>query len=141
MQLARSPAVVATGSTRMYSLMIDTETFMLHASSQMLPSFKGTGLAWKSTMLPMQLATVMGDRAMFELTMEKRTKTVWKWGGAALYEISLRGIDSSGKGGCDVMEICCEPDARPTTKALLRDDVFFGFLHKLVLKKWTLFGR
>ena len=46
-----------------------------------------------------------------------------------------------GEGGNDVLEIVCEPDVKPETAALLLDDVFYGLLHKLVMRKWSLYGR
>jgi len=91
--------------------------------------------------LGLQLATQMGNRLMFEHIMRKRLRVVWEWGPAIQYEICLRGIDSSGDGGNDVLEIICEPDVRQETASLLLDDVFYGLLHKVVLKKWSLFGR
>jgi hypothetical protein len=134
-------AVVVTGNIRMYKALTDKDTLLTHAANRMQSTLQGSGTKWGEKMNALQLATKKGDRAMFELIMADRMRIVWKWGPAVQYEINLGGIDSAGDGGNDVLEIVCEPNALPATTALLLDDVFFGLLHKLIVKKWKGFGR
>ena len=134
-------AVVATGNVRMYAFLTDPGKLRTRAATPMSLTSAGRGNKWKANMLPVQLTAILGNRIMFELIMRKRLKVVWEWGPACMYEISLRGIDSSGEGGNDVLEIICEPDVKQETAEFLLDDVFFGLMHKIVMDKWALFGR
>ena len=132
---------MATGNMKMYTKLINRDEFLTRAADKSLTTLVGANSRWRARMLPLHLATLNGDRAMFELVMHHRLKVVWSWGPATLYQISLVGIDSVGEGGNDVLEIVSEPDVSPETAALLLDDVFFGLLHKLILKKWDSFGK
>mmetsp|Transcript_379 Transcript_379/g.683 ORF Transcript_379/g.683 Transcript_379/m.683 type:complete len:945 (+) Transcript_379:16-2850(+) len=89
---------------------------------------------------PLQLAAQLGDRKMFAFLLRKQTNILWRWGPVTKYEINLAGIDSAGEGGCDVMEIVGKLGAAKETTQLLLDEFMQGFLHKLYLDKWQLFG-
>ena len=71
----------------------------------------------------MQVACKRGLRAMFQHILRRDHVTVlWKWGPVAAYELDLSGIDSSGDGAADVMEIVARRDASRVTTTFLLDD-------------------
>jgi len=78
---------------------------------------------------------------MFQHIMKnKHTKIMWKWGPVTAYELDLEGIDSSGDGAADVMEIIGRQDASRVTQQLILDNMMQGFLYKLFQQKWERYG-
>ena len=92
-------------------------------------------------MSPLQLTAKRGMRMMFQHIMRKElTKVLWVWGPVTQYQLSLEGIDSSGHGASDVMEILTREDADVQTQEFLLDDFMSGFLFTLFQQKWAKFG-
>ena len=65
---------------------------------------------------------------------------LWVWGPVTQYQIQLEGIDSSGDGASDVMEILIREDASATTMSFILDDFMTGFIFTLYEQKWNKFG-
>ena len=55
--------------------------------------------------------------------------------------MGLEGIDSTGSGGSDVMELIGRLGATKRTRELLLDSFLHGFLFRLFQSKWQRFGR
>ena len=68
------------------------------------------------------------------------SRILWVWGPVTQYQIGLDGIDSSGHGACDVMEIITREDASLVTKEFILDDFMEGFIFTLYQQKWRKFG-
>ena len=90
---------------------------------------------------PLQLACKLGDHDMFQHIMRRQSVVVWKWGPVTQYQIDLEGIDSSGTGANDVMELIGRLDASRSTQEMLLDSFIQGFIHKIFEQKWVRFGR
>ena len=57
-------------------------------------------------MSPLQLTVKRGMRHMhMHIMRAELTCILWVWGPVTQYQISLDGIDSSGRGAADVMEV------------------------------------
>ena len=92
-------------------------------------------------MSPLQLTCRIGLRYMHQHIMRTElVRTLWVWGPVTQYQISLRGIDSSGDGACDVMEVLCREDAADVTREFILDEFMCGFLFQLYEQKWRKFG-
>ena len=92
-------------------------------------------------MTPLQLTAKRGLRVMFQHIMKKEhTKTLWVWGPVTQYQISLDGIDSSGRGASNVMEVLARSDASPETVEFILDNFMKGFIFALFVQKWDKFG-
>lgn len=89
---------------------------------------------------PVQLAAKLGDHAMTKHILRKQTKILWIWGPVTQHSIDLRGIDSAGEGGGDIMELVARIDASRATTELVLDDFCQGFLNMLFLEKWNRFA-
>ena len=72
--------------------------------------------------------------------LRKQTAVLWVWGPVTQHSINLRGIDSAGDGGGDIMELVARIDAEKGTTELLLDDFMCGFMNKLFLEKWSKYG-
>ena len=59
---------------------------------------------------------------MFQHIMRRHSTVVWKWGPVTQYQIDLEGIDSSGTGGNDVMELVGTQDASRRTQEMVLDE-------------------
>lgn len=92
-------------------------------------------------MSPLQLSAKRGLRFMYQHIMKREhTIILWTWGPVTQYQINLDGIDSSGEGASDVMEILTREDAALVTKEFILDDFMAGFMHTLFRQKWCKFG-
>ena len=57
-------------------------------------------------------------RYMYQHIMKAElTRVLWVWGPVTQYQISLEGVDSSGEGACDVMEILTREDVDIVSQA------------------------
>ena len=76
-------------------------------------------------MSPLQLATRRGQRFMFQHVLRQdHTRALWTWGPVSQFQIQLdQGIDSTGFGASDVMEILPREDSCAATMDLILDDV------------------
>jgi hypothetical protein len=54
---------------------------------------------------PLGLATQLGDHDVVRHLLRKQTTTLWVWGPITQHSIDLRGIDSVGDGGSDMLEL------------------------------------
>lgn len=76
-----------------------------------------------------------------QIMKHKHTKILWTWGPLTAYEVDLEGIDSSGNGAADVMEIIGRQRASRPTQQLILDNMMQGFLFSLFKQKWERYGR
>ena len=89
---------------------------------------------------PLQLATLLGDKRLFQHVLRRNAVMQWKWGPVTSFELDLNGLDSYGDSGNDVMEIVGRLDARLETREMLLHEFMEGFLHTLFVDKWNRFG-
>ena len=54
---------------------------------------------------PLQLSAVLGDRALVRHILKQQCSIMWVWGPVTQFALDLNGIDASGIGGGDVMEL------------------------------------
>ena len=94
-----------------------------------------------SCMTPLQIATKLGDKEMFVTVIKQHAREKWSWGTVKQVHIDLKGIDSSGEGGNDVMELMVRLDAEHHTQELILDENMGGFIFHLYEDKWKQFGR
>ena len=89
----------------------------------------------------MQLGATLGDRALVRHILRKQCDIMWVWGPVTQFALNLTGIDSTGTGGGDVMELIVKTKARRRTQEFLLDSFMNGFIYQLYQEKWKLFGR
>ena len=89
---------------------------------------------------PVQLAAKLGDHKMVKHILRKQTIILWIWGPVTQHSISLKGIDSAGEGGGDIMELIAQIDASRRTRELVLDTFMTGFIYSLYREKWKKFG-
>ena len=82
-------------------------------------------------MTPVQLAAKLGDHKMVKHILRKQTIILWIWGPVTQHSISLKGIDSAGEGGGDIMELIAQIDASRRTRELVLDTFMTGFIYAL----------
>jgi hypothetical protein len=136
-------AVAATASPNrcaMYDLLTSTLQFGEKAASPEAAADVRLGSTLMS-MTPMQLAARLGDKSMFEHALKQRLIVMWQWGPAVGKRLSLAGIDSTGAGAGDVMELVTHSEALPATRELLLDACMGGLLHRLFTLKWDRFAK
>jgi len=90
---------------------------------------------------PLQLAASLGDRSLVRHILRKQCEVMWKWGPVTQFALDLRGIDSTGQGSGDLMELIVRLGARDRTCEMLLDTFMNGFIYQLFLDKWRRFGR
>ena len=134
-------AVVASGSTAMYEFLSSELPREMQADSSNLTGVGQLSSLNLQGLAPLALATKLGDHAMVKHILRKQCVIVWIWGPVTAYSMDLDNIDSAGEGGTDMMELVARLDAKKSTRELLLDKFLDGFLHKLYLQKWRLFGR
>ena len=71
----------------------------------------------------LQLVCKMGDVEMFKHILGRQTMIMWRWGPVTQYMLDLTGVDSSGTGVSDCMELVGNVDAGEKTKAFILNDV------------------
>ena len=69
-----------------------------------------------------------------------QARIMWKWGPVTQYSIDLAALDSAGEGCGNVMELIANRNACRPTQEMLLDSFMTGFINKLYLLKWHLFG-
>lgn len=134
-------AVSANGLRGMYDF-LTTELPEEQRAQKDLPSQSGRLIHLAlDDMSPLQLTCRIGLRYMHQHIMRSElVRILWVWGPVTQYQISLRGIDSSGDGACDVMEVLCRDDAAQVTREFILDEFMCGFLFNLYEQKWRKFG-
>ena len=90
---------------------------------------------------PLQLAARLGDQITTRYIIKRQSEIEWVWGPVTQYALSLEGIDSSGTGGGDIMELIVTVGAHQRTTEMVLDSFMNGFIHQLYLSKWRKFGR
>ena len=101
-------------------------------------SHTGRKREW-AIMSPLQLAVQLGDQRMVQYIMRTDSACEWVWGPVSAWYIDLRGIDSIGDTGNDVLEILARTDNADTQRMLL-DDFVEGIFHQLFVQKFRQFG-
>ena len=71
----------------------------------------------------------------------RRISLVRHRGPVTSFLLDLEGIDSSGKGGGDIMELIVRDRANRKTTMMVLDSFMNGFIHQLYMKKWYKYGR
>ena len=89
----------------------------------------------------LQLAAKMSDHRIFRHILKRQCAILWVWGPVTQFSLNLRGIDSAGAGGGDIMELITRMDASKGTTEMLLDTFMNGFIYRLFQKKWKLYGR
>lgn len=87
---------------------------------------------------PVQLAAKLGNHAAVKHILRKQCTILWIWGPVTQHSMNLRGIDSAGDGGGDIMELVARNDATSETCSLLLDSFMCGFINKLFQDKCAL---
>ena len=87
-----------------------------------------------------ELTAHLGDHKTFKHILRKQCEVLWIWGPVTQFSINLKGVDSAGSGGGDVMELIGRLGARRETTELLLDSFMQGFVHELFLSKWRRFA-
>ena len=93
------------------------------------------------TISPLQIAALLGDRALVKHLLQKQCKVNWVWGPVTEWCLDLNGIDSAAAGSGDIMELIVHSSARRRTCEMLLDHFMNGFIYKLYIEKWDRFGR
>ncbi len=133
-------AVVASGSTAMYEFISSELPREMQADTSILSAVGRLSLNMQG-LSPLALATKLGDHAMVKHILRKQCAIVWVWGPVTAYSMDLDNIDSAGDGGTDMMELVARLDAEQGTTTMLLESFLGGFLYKLFLQKWKLYGR
>ena len=89
-----------------------------------------------SRLLPLQVAAKLGDQKLVQYILRTQSKQQWVWGPVSCYNLDLKGIDSTGDTGSDVMEICARLDASEETQEMLLPNFMAGLLHELFEEKF-----
>ena len=140
---------VANGLIHMYDFITelkglskaDQVAFIRARGDRFSTARRGTAHPEYCSLTPLQLATKLGDRRMFQHVLRKDSHVEWRWGPVTSYVLDLAPVDSCGPTGCDVMELLGRPDACHRTKTLLLQPFMQGFLHDLFVEKWRRFAR
>ena len=90
---------------------------------------------------PLQLAAQLGHHSMVRHILRKQCDVLWVWGPVTNHSLDLSSVDSCGAGDGDVMDLIVRVDASLRTTELLLDNFMHGFIYKLYLLKWHLYGR
>ena len=133
-------AVVANSQEAMYEFLTYELPPRYRADPKSLTMF-GSLTPDLASLSPLQLAGSLGDRALVRHILRGQCEVMWVWGPVTQFALSLEGIDASGKGGGDIMELIVRTDARRRTSEMLLDSFMNGFIYKLYLEKWERFGR
>ena len=134
-------AVVSNGNRPMFDFLAYELPEELAADKSALTSIGHLISLNMENMTPLQLTAKCGLRYMQQHIMKKElTRVLWVWGPVTQYQINLSGIDSSGDGASDVMEVIARDDASEVTQELVLDDFMGGFLFALYRQKWLKFG-
>jgi len=134
-------AVASNGLKGMYEWMTkEIPDELLRADERQLTSVGRMTSLGLHCLTTLQLTALLGDHATFKHILQKQCSILWVWGPVTQYSINLLGVDSAGSGGGDVMELIGRIDAKRETTELLLDEFMQGFIHKLFVQKWNLFG-
>jgi hypothetical protein len=81
----------------------------------------------------LQLAARLGHHGMVRHILRRQCVVEWIWGPVTQFSLSLGGVDSTGEGGGDIMDLIVRPDASKRTTELLLDEFMNGFLNEYIL--------
>jgi len=90
---------------------------------------------------PLQLGVRLGDKRIVQYILRTQSTCEWVWGPVSSWWFDLRGIDSVGDTGNDVMELVAKLDATTETQEMLLDSFIDGIFHTLFQQKFHRFGR
>jgi len=94
-----------------------------------------------TNLMPIQLAAALGHQGMVRHALRKQSEVMWEWGPVSQFALDLAGIDSSGSGGGDLMELVVAAGAKQGCREMILDSFLNGFLYTLYQEKWKLYGR
>ncbi len=135
---------VANSLTGMFNFLTDLPGLPLEfddkrASTHALSQY-GQVQQW-AVLTPLQLGVKLGDKRIVQYILRTQSTCEWVWGPVSSWYLDLRGIDSVGDTGNDVMEILGQLDALTETQEMLLDSFVDGIFHKLFNQKFKRFGR
>lgn len=133
--------VIAQGSTGMYDYLTQTLEEDVRADSSQITSVGRLTSLGYSGLTPLGLAALLGNHATLTHLMRHKSNVLWKWGPVTQYSIPLEGIDSSGAGGGDIMELIARVGASKPTRELLLDEFMQGFIFNLYQQKWARYRK
>ena len=136
-------AVVAHGMTDMYdwlTSMPELPTYKRAKKDQRSQVGRLSHVHNTHGLLPAQLAAKLGNHRMCKHILRTATTVLWVWGPVTQYSINLAGIDTAGAGSGDIMELLTRADAPKRTTELILDSFMTGFLYRLYVQKWRLYG-
>lgn len=132
-------AIVANGCMDMYNFVtMEVPHEMRADTTQVTKLGMRTDLR---SLTSLQLAASLGLHSMFRIILRQQCEILWVWGPLTQFSINLKGIDSAGAGGGDIMELITRIGASRSTTSMLLDNFMNGFIYRLYLQKWKLFGR
>ena len=134
-------AVIANRNLSMYGYLTRTIERQLQADPSLVTQVGMFTHLYSYALSPLGLAAQLGDHGMVRHMLQMQCETDWVWGRVTQFSLDLNGIDSSGAGGGDVMELIARIGARKGTTSLLLDSFMNGFINDLFLSKWRMFGR
>ena len=133
-------AVTANGLTDMYNF-LRTLPPKYRPSSEQLTCDGRVSDHDLSALSPLQIACRLGQSRMLKHVLKReKTNMLWKWGSVSAFQTDLAGIDSSGAGARDCLEIVADLDASEATQSFLLDSFMQGFLYRLLKEKWNKYG-
>ena len=136
---------VANGLASMYNFLVDLPTLGIEYDHiRAIPNKRagvGRGAPGLAGLTPLQTAAKLGDQRMVQYILRCNSEVNWVWGPVSELHLSLAGIDSLGDNNNDMMELIAQIGASERTRSMLLDSFMQGFIHKLFLQKWNLFGR
>ena len=135
---------VANSLTGMFNFLSDLPglpiTFDKACASPFALSQHGHRHQW-AALTPLGLGIKIGDKRIVQYILRTQSTCEWVWGPVSSWYIDMRGIDSIGSGGNDVLELLGKLDALPETQEMLLDSFIDGIFHKLYTQKFQRFGR
>ena len=131
-------ATIANRNTEMYDFLVS----QLPEKPEDHRTGLGRALALQdmSALAPLGLAAKLGFHDVFIHILQSQCQLQWRWGDVSSYHIDLTGVDSSGHGGGDVMELITKVSATKETTEMLLDTFIQGFINKLFRMKWSSYG-
>jgi len=89
-------------------------------------------------LVPLQLATRVGQQSIVQRLLEYDVRTEWSWGPTTKKVLQIRDVLDSDKEEhhMTVLELIARYDASRRTQELLSDDCMRGLLFELIREKW-----
>ena len=132
---------IASRNMAMYDFLTTSLDVKLRANIHTVTRVGKLTHLYHYSLSPLQLATQLGDHEAVRHILKKQCDVEWVWGPVTQFSLDLEGVESAGKGGGDIMELIVRTGASKRTTMMLLDSFMDGFIYKLFLRKWKLYGR